>query len=69
MEKENLVHVSYVKSINKILATYRLAHKFVALFAHISFVRWRILRMKLMAFSDLTVAAKTTNLEELRHSN
>ena len=69
MEKENLVHVSYVKSIYKILTTCRLEHKFVALFAHISFVRWKILRMKLMAYSDLTVAAKTTNLEDLRHSN
>ena len=67
--KENLVYVSYVKSMYKILATYILENKFVALFAHMSFVRWGILRLQLMAFSYVTVAAKTTNLEDLRHSN
>ena len=61
--KENLVHVSFVKSIYKILATYILENKFVALFAHMSFVRWGILRLQLMAFSYVT------NLEDLRHSN
>ena len=67
--KKNLVYVSYVKSMYKILATYILENKFVALFAHMSFVRWGILRLQLMAFSYVTVAAKTTNLEDLRHSN
>ena len=67
--KKNLVYVSYVKSMYKILATYILENKFVALFAHMSFVRWGMLRLQLMAFSYVTVAAKTTNLEDLRHSN
>ena len=31
---QNLVHVGYAESIYKIWATYRLEHKFVALFGH-----------------------------------
>ena len=78
MGNQNLVHVDYAKSINKIQATYRLEHKFDALVCtysiklqiQVSFklVTQRILRLQLVAISYMAVAAKTTNLQDLRHS-